>query len=133
MTDNKSLIDELFTDSGAFDKERVVRVLKSILVIQRVENSIFYKKEIPLKNEDKVLAYALVKKLLKSEGIEEAGTISGKETNKKTGIPQGTVDPTIQKLKKDGLLLGSGSNYEIPAHQIEDVLERLEKYTANNK
>ena len=122
----KSLIDELYADSGAFDKERVVRTLKTILVIQRDEHLVTFK--IALKTEDKLLAFALVKKLLKSEGVEEQSGVSGKEAHKKTGIPQGTVDPTIQKLKRDGLLVGRGSNYEIPTHQVELVLERLEKY-----
>ena len=27
--------------------------------------------------------------------------------HEKTGLPKGTVDPTIQKLKKDGYLAGS--------------------------
>ncbi len=124
----RSVLDDLYTDSGAFDKERVAKALKSILVIQRGEHSVFFKKELAIKNEDKVLAYALVKKLMKTEGVEENGGVSGKETHLKTGVAQGTVDPAIQKLKKDGLLLGKGSSYEIPNHQIETVIEKLEKY-----
>jgi hypothetical protein len=129
MSKPKTLIDELYTDSGAFDKERAVRVLKTILVIQRGEHSVFFKKDVALKTEDKILAYVLVKKLLASEGVEEQSGVSGKETHLKTGIPQGTVDPTIQKLKKEGLLVGKGSSYEIPVHQIESILDRLESYT----
>lgn len=129
MNKSESLIDQLYTDSGPFDKERVVRTLKSVLAIQRGEHFVHFKREVPLKNEDKILAYALVKKLLSAERIEENSGFSGKEVHLKTGIPQGTVDPTIQKLRKDGALVGKGSNYEIPTHQIEAVLERLESYT----
>ena len=88
-----------------------------------------FKKEVPLKTEDKILAYALVKKLLSIEGVEEQGGFSGKEVHLKTAIPQGTVDPTIQKLKKDGALVGKGTNYEIPIHRVDAVLERLESYS----
>jgi hypothetical protein len=129
MTQPESLIDQLYTDSGPFDKERAVRALKTVLAIQRGEHSVHFKKEVPLKTEDKILAYALVKKLLSAEGIDEQSGFSGKEVHIKTDIPQGTVDPTIQKLRKDGALVGKGSNYEIPTHQIESALERLESYS----
>lgn len=130
MNKSESLIDQLYTDSGPFDKERVVRTLKTVLAIQRGEHFVHFKRDVPLKTEDKILAYALVKKLLSTEGIDEQSGFSGKEVHVKTGIPQGTVDPTIQKLRKDGALVGKGHNYEIPTHQIEATLERLEKYSA---
>jgi len=134
MTENKSIIEELYTDSGGFDRERVVRVLKAVLTIQRGEHTVFFKKEVPLKAEDKVLAYALAKKLLKSEGAVDTSSVSGKELKKQTDVKSGTVDATIKKLKEeDGLLVGSGSNYEIPAHQVETVVERLEKCVGNKK
>lgn len=128
MTDKKSLLEDLYTDGGAFDATRAVNALKSILSIQRGGEGVFFTKEgNALKNEEKILAYCLVKKLLKAEGVvEDAGT-SGKEVHEKTELPKGTVDPTIQKLKKDGLLAGSGKNYEIPNRRVDSVIERLEK------
>lgn len=128
MNTDKSLLEELYTDSGGFDRDRVVRALKAVLTIQRGEHTVFFKKEISLKAEDKILAYALVKKLLKTEGVSKISSVSGKELKKQTDVKPGTVDATIKKLKDvDGLLVGSGSNYEIPAHKVEDVVERLEK------
>lgn len=128
MTDNKNLLEDLYTDSGGFDAERAANVLKSILSVQRGEHTVFFKKEANLKAEDKILAFALLKKLLKNEGAAETSAVSGKELKKRTDLKDGTVDSAIKKLKEvDGLLLGSGSNYEIPAHQIESVIERLEK------
>lgn len=129
MTDKKTIIEELYTDSGAFDAKRVVEVLKPFLNIQRNGHAVFFTKEGHLlKNEDKMLAYSLVKKLLKSEGLIEDGGVSGKEICEQTEIPKGTVDPTMQKLKKDGFLVGSGTNYEIPSRRVDAILERLEKY-----
>lgn len=131
--DKQSLLDELYTDSGGFDRERVVRVLKSILTIQRGEHVVFFKKEASLKEEDKVLAYALVKKLLKTEGVADTSGVSGKEVKEQTSVKAGTVDAAMKKLKEDGLLVGSGSNYEIPAHQVEAVVDRLEKCAQTKK
>lgn len=134
MSENKSIIEELYTDSGGFDRERVVQALKAVLNIQRGEHAVFFKKEMALKAEDKILAYALVKKLLKTEGISEMSSVSGKELKKQTDVKPGTVDATIKKLKEvDGLLVGKGSAYEIPAHQVETVIERLEAYSSKKK
>ncbi len=126
--DNKdSLLEGLYTDSGGFDRERVAQVLKLLLTIQREEHTVFFKKEANLKEEDKVLAYALLKKLLKNEGAAETGTVSGKEVKDQTGVKAGTVDAAMKKLKEDCLLVGSGSNYEIPTHQVEKIVDRLAK------
>lgn len=131
--DKQSLLDELYTDSGGFDRDRVVKVLKEILTIQRGEHTIFFKKEANLKEEDKVLAFALVKKLLKSEGVADTSGVSGKEVKGQTSVKAGTVDAAMKKLKEDGLLVGGGSNYEIPAHQVEEVVDRLEKCVQTKK
>lgn len=128
MTENKSLIDELYTDTGVFDTARVVKALKGILNIQRNEHDVIFRPEVELKNEDKILAYALVKKLLKNEGQVDNSGISGKEVHEKTRMPKGTIDPTMQKLRADGFIAGKGTNYNIPIHKIESVLKRLENY-----
>lgn len=133
MTEKKSLLEELYTDGGAFDAARAVNALKPVLSIQRGGDAVFFTKEgNALKNEEKILAYCLIKKLLKTEGaIEDAG-VSGKEVHEKTELPKGTVDPTIQKLKKDGFLAGSGKNYEIPNRRVDTVIDRLEKGMSKN-
>ena len=127
MAEKNSLLEELYTDSGGFDAERAAKVLKQLLTIQRGNHAVFFKKDATLKEEDKVLAYMLVKKLLKSEGAADSSEVSGKEIKKQTPVKSGTVDAAIKKLKEDGLITGSGSNYEIPAHEVEAVVDRLEK------
>jgi hypothetical protein len=128
MNTNTSVLEGLYTDSGGFDRERVATALKAVLTIQRGEHTVFFNKEVNLKAEDKILAYALVKKLLKTESVVDVSSVSGKELKKQTDVKAGTVDATIKKLKEvDGLLVGSGSSYEIPAHKVETVIERLEK------
>ena len=126
MTEKKSLLEELYTDGGGFDAERAVSVLKSLLAIQRETQAVFFKKGNLLKEEDKVLAYIIVKKLLKSEGATEVSGVSGSEIKKQTSIKSGTVDAAIKKLREEGLITGSGTNYEIPAHEVETVLDRLQ-------
>lgn len=85
MNEKKSLLEDLYTDGGPFDTERAVNALKPILSIQRGGDGVFYTKEgNALKNEEKVLAYCLVRKLLKADGVTEVAGTSGKEVHEKT-------------------------------------------------
>jgi hypothetical protein len=122
----KSLLDDLYTDSDGFDADRAAAVLKSLLSIHRETHAVFFKKDASLKEEDKVLAYMLVKKLLKSQGAADTSEVSGKEIKKQTSVKSGTVDAAIKKLREDRLITGSGSNYEIPAHEVDAILDRLD-------
>jgi biotin operon repressor len=125
MASKGSILDSLYTDSGGFDEERAGEVLKKLITIQRGTHAVFFKKDTGLSQEDKVLTYMVVKKLLKSQGAEATGEVSGKEIKEKTGIKSGTVDAAIKKLREDGLITGSGSSYEIPAHEMDAILDRL--------
>jgi predicted transcriptional regulator len=123
-----SALEQLYTDAGELDIERVVNVLKQYVSIQRNDHKVFFSQEgHALKNDDKMLTYCLVKKMLAAEGVVESEGVSGKEIHEVTEIPKGTVDPAVQKLKKGGLLVGSGSSYQIPNRRVVDVLDRLEK------
>lgn len=126
MAEKHSLLEDLYTDSGGFDASRAAEIMKRLLTIQRGTHAIFFKKGTTLKEEDKVLAYMIVKKLLKNESVAESSAVSGKEIKDQTGVKSGTVDAAIKKLREEGLIAGSGTSYEIPAHEIGAVLDRLE-------
>ncbi|NTW13627.1 MAG: hypothetical protein HGA31_01170 [Candidatus Moranbacteria bacterium] len=132
MESKKALVEELFTDSGPFDEERVVAVLKPLISVQRDEHILVYHREVSLKADEKILAYGLVKKLLQRQGAVQESSITGKEVVIKTGLKSGTVDPTIKKLKAIGLLAGKG-NYEIPVHEVDHILKSLESRSNSNK
>jgi biotin operon repressor len=125
MAGKNSVLEDLYTDSGGFDAERAADVLKPLLTIQRGTHAVFFKKGNTLKEEEKVLAYMLVKKLLKNEGAAASSAVSGKEIKKQTAVKSGTVDAAIKKLREEGLITGSGTNYEIPVHEVDAVLDRL--------
>jgi len=133
MANRHSVLNQLYSTSGAFDKERVVRVLKSVLVIQKGEHSVFFKDEVQLNSEEKILAYSLVKRLLRSEGLAQQSSSSANEVSAQTGIPQGIVDAKLQKLKKDGALVGIADSYEIALEKVEAALDLLEKCVAENQ
>jgi hypothetical protein len=127
MTGKKSLLEDLYTDSGGFDEDRAVAVLKKVLSIQRGTHTVIFHRNTPLKEADKVLAFMLMKKLLKSDGAVESSAVSGKQIKAETDVKPGTVDFTIKTLKEEGVISGSGSNYELVTREIDGIVDRLEK------
>jgi hypothetical protein len=133
MANEQSVLKQLYSTSGAFDKERVVHVLKSVLVIQKGAHAVFFKDEVQLNSEEKILAFALVKRLLRSEGLAQQSSSTANEICAQTGIPQGIVDAKLQKLKKDGALVGIADSYEIALEKVAAALDHLEKCVAENQ
>ena len=122
---NKTPIDELFTDAGPFDLAAAAQALKVFVAIQRETHRIYLKGGQKLSVENKILAYTLAKKLLKMEERIEEEYVSAAEVHEATGIKKGSVDFTFKKLREAGILIGSGSRYELPHYQVNVVIERL--------
>lgn len=122
---NKTPIDELFTDAGPFDLAAAAQALKAFVAIQRETHRIYLKGGQKLSVENKILAYTLAKKLLKMEERIEEEYVSAAEVHEATGIKKGSVDFTFKKLREAGILIGSGSRYELPHYQVNVVIERL--------
>ena len=133
MTQDKNTIEELFADGAHFDKEAAIKVLKSVLIIQRESHDIFFKGDVKLTTEEKILAYALARKVLFSEKLADSAKVSAQEISEKTGMKKGSVDPAFQALKGSTLLIGSKKDYEIPNHHIDEVIKRLSHKINLNK
>lgn len=125
MSDKKFTIDDLFSDKGDFDEDAVVKTLHPLLIIQRNTNSISFKGT-TLSADQKILAYALAKKLLKAKGLIDSDMVTAQEIHQKTRIKKGTIDPNFKMLRENGLLVGK-REYEIPAYKVQQVLEKLGK------
>ena len=129
----QSPVNELFTDTGPFDVAAAASALKPFVAIQREGKQIFLKKGPKLTVERRILAYALAKKLLHTEGFAENGYLSAAEVNDATGIKKGSVDFAFKKLREDGILIGSGSQYELPHYQVGSVVSDLEIAASKGK
>lgn len=125
MTDKKHTIEDLFSDSGAFDEAEVVKAIQPFITIQKTTNEIYFKGNTQT-TEQRILTYGLAKKLLSTKGLIEGDKISALEVHKKTGIKKGSIDPTFKKLKDDGFLVGK-SEYEIPTPKVSDVISIISK------
>jgi hypothetical protein len=124
-TNKQYKVEDLFSDSGPFDEQKVAAALFPIITVQKKSNKIFFKSN-SLSALQKILAYALTKKLLKSKGFVNDDKITAQEVFNETGIKKGTVDPTFKILRDKGLLVGE-VEYEIPTFKTESVIEILVK------
>lgn len=122
--EEKNPIKELFTNTAPFDEEAVVKVLKPLVSIREGTYEIYFIKE-DMKVDDKILAFALVKKLLHSKSYREEGYVSAIEIHKNTGLPKGSIDFSFKSLRENGYLVGKGKAYEIPNYRIPQVIARL--------
>jgi hypothetical protein len=125
MSQDKSTIEDLFSDSGPFDEAAVVEALKPFVTIQKSTNEIFLKDNSPTADQ-RILIYGLAKKLLKAKALIEEEMITAVEVHEKTGIKKGTIDPAFKKLKETNYLVGKGE-YEIPTPKVHEVVELLRK------
>ena len=79
----KITIDDLYSDTGAFNQEAALRALKNNIVFTRENEIVFNIDPEKLKARDSILLYALAKKVLKAnEKIEDETVINSEIINK---------------------------------------------------
>ena len=125
MSQKRKNIEELFTDTGAINEKEAVEALRPFVSVQRQTKDIFLRNVEKLTVEEKIIVYALTKKLLKTQGYKESDIISASEIHKKTGIKKGSIDVGFKKLRENGFLVGSGQSYELPHHKVDKIIKLL--------
>lgn len=128
MTD-KITIEDLYSDSGTFDQEAVLRMLKGKVVFTKENDVLFAVDPTKIKAKDAILLYALAKKILKANQKIDDEIITNAEIIDRAKIKKSNVGVTIMRLKDKKILMPSGSGYEIPTFKVAEVLESLK----NNK
>lgn len=121
----KITIDDLYSDTGAFNQEAALRALKDKIVFTRENEIVFNIDPEKLKARDSILLYALAKKVLKANKKIEDETVINAEIINKTKINRNTVGGTIKRLKDKNIFMKSASGYEIPVFKVEEVLKLL--------
>lgn len=127
MSDNSiSPINELFVDTEPIDVNTIVKELKIFIRIKRDTNEIFFT-EVGNRASavEKILIFALGRKILKVNGHIDSESFSAKEVSDLLQLKKGTVDATFSILRNKSFILGSGSEYVLPNYKITDVLNLL--------
>lgn len=118
-------IDDLYTDTGTFDQQKVLEALQSKVAFTRDNEILFTADPTKMKARDVIILYALAKKVLKVNSKIENEIITNAEILDKTKINKNTVNVTIMRLKEKKLLIASGSGYELPMFKVNEVISLL--------
>jgi len=118
-------IDDLYTDTGTFDEQKVLQALQSRIVFTKDNEILFKIDPTKLKARHVILLYALAKKILKANSKIETEMITSAEIIDKTKVSKNNVNVTMHRLKKNKLLLSAGTGYEIPMFKVDEALSLL--------
>jgi len=118
-------IEDLYTDTGTFDQQKVLQVLHSRVAFTKDNEIVFTADPTKLKARDAILLYALAKKVLKNNAKIESEMVTSAEIINKTKINKNTVNVTVMRLKGPKLLLGAGAGYEIPMFKVDEAVALL--------
>ena len=118
-------IDDLYTDTGTFDQQKVLEALHSRVVFTKDNEILFTADPTKLKARDVILLYALAKKVLKVNSKIESEVITNAEVLDKTKVNKNTVNVTIMRLKEKKLLIASGAGYEVPMFKVTEAVSLL--------
>lgn len=126
----KITIDDLYSDTGSFDEEAVLKILKGKVIFTREHEIQFTTDPSKLKARDAVLLYALAKKILKANQKIDDEIITRAEIVAKTRVNDNTIGVTLMRLgpnKGKQILMPSGSGYEMPTFKVAEALKLLTK------
>ena len=121
----KISIDDLYSDSGSFDEEAVLHLLKGKVVFTKENEVQFAVDPTKLKAKEAILIYALAKKVLKMHQKIDEEIITNAEITDKTKIGKSNVGVTLMRLKDKKILLPSGAGYEIPTFKVAEIIDSL--------
>lgn len=131
MKEKSNVLKKLFTNKEEIDPEELFNLLNPYIKINEDNKNIIFldaTHEAPLK--DKIILFLLGKKVLFLLGEVESEKIPPKIIIEETGLPKGSVLPTLKQLKepKGGSLVSSDSSgYFINNYQFSKIKGKLTK------
>ncbi len=132
MADKSNVLKKLFTNKEEVNPEELYELLHPYIKINEDNKKIIFldqTHEAPLK--DKLLLFLLGKKVLFLLGEIESESISPKTIIEETGLPKGSVLPTLKILKepRGGSLVSSDSSGKcfINNYQFSKIKGKLSK------
>lgn len=119
-------IDDLYTDAGAFDEQKVLAVLRSKIAFSKSNEILFLADPSKMKASEAVILFALAKKILKLHDKIESEIITISELTDRIKINKNTLGVTVMRLKDDKkILLPMDGGYEMPTFKVEESLSLL--------
>ena len=138
MTDKHKVLEQLFTDDKDINANELFNLLSPFIKINKDDKNIFFLDSAlnhSLKN--KILLFLLGKKALFLLGEIDTDHIKPKDIIKETGIPKGSVLPTLKTLKGtkgNSFVTSSKTGYYITSYQVSKIKTQniLNNHEKNN-
>lgn len=138
MTNKHDILKQLFTDDNDINANDLFDLLSSFIKINKTDKSIIFldsSQKHSLKN--KLLLFLLGKKVLFLLGDIDTDHIKPKDIIEETGIPKGSVLPTLKLLKDtkgSSLVTSDNAGYYITSYQVSKIKTKniLNNYEKDN-
>lgn len=125
-------LEDLLVDEGEINKELLAALLAPYVRLSRDTASVILTATgRALSNKPKIIVYLLARKALRALSlIESEGASTGDVTNN-TGIPGGSVRPTLRNLLRDTLVAQTDEgDYYVPVYALEAAKALVEASSA---
>ncbi|MDP3901038.1 MAG: hypothetical protein Q8Q38_01745 [bacterium] len=138
MTDKHDVLKQLFTDDNDVNAEELYGLLSPFIKInQKSKNIIFLDPAIKHSLKNKIVLFLLAKKVLFLLGELETDRVRSTDIIKETGIPKGSVNPTLKLLKEakgNSLVTTDKDGYYITSYQVSKIKTKniLNNYEKDN-
>ncbi len=128
MTKETKQLEDLYTDDSLINESEISTSIHSIVAIHRETKKILIKSD-EHSNTQKIVAYALAKKLLHSKDEKYIEGVTVSEIIRELGFKRGTADGEMGKLRKMGIFIQIDKEvgYEIPMYKIKEALVIINK------
>lgn len=138
MTDKNEVLKQLFTDDNDINANELFDLLSPFIKINKSDKSIIFL-DSALKHslKNKIILFLLAKKVLFLLKEIETDRVRSTDIIKETGIPKGSVNPTLKLLKEtkgSSLVTSDKDGYYITSYQVSKIKTKniLNNYEKDN-
>ncbi len=138
MTDKNEVLKQLFTDDNDINANELFDLLSPFIKINKSDKSIiFLDSALKQSLKNKILLFLLAKKVLFLLKEIETDRVRTTDIIKETGIPKGSVNPTLKLLKEtkgSSLVTSDKDGYYITSYQVSKIKTKniLNSYEKDN-
>ena len=138
MADKHEVLKQLFTDDNDINASELYELLSPFIKINKTNKSIIFL-DPALKHslKNKIVLFLLAKKVLFLLGEIETDRVRSTDIIKETGIPKGSVNPTLKILREakgNSLVTTDNEGYYITSYQVSKIKTKniLNNYEKDN-
>ena len=122
MTNKYEVLKKLFTDDADINADDFSDLLFPFIKINKSNKSIILlDSTLKHPHKNRVLLFLLGKKALFLMGEIETDHVKPKDLIKETGIPRGSVLPTLMQLKENSLVTSDNKGYYVTSYQVSKI------------